>query len=408
MVNVFIYKCHERYLIGSLLSIANAAIQQSPFAFSTMFTHQDLPAIHRALVQDVYAQPLVIRDVPTPQPTPGSVILRVEAAAVVSYQGEVYNGNRQYPYPTPMVPGVWSIGRVVAAGPDAVALQRGQLVWFDSFILARDDPSVAMLSGMSDVGHPGARKLMSGEWRDSSFAQFIKVPLENAFILDETRLCNSPLAGGLGYTVEQMTWIGMALVGYGGLRSIGLQAGETIIVAPATGGFGGAATLAAIAMGARVIAMGRNQDTLRQLGELSDRIHTVPMSGDHDAEVQALAKFGRADAFLDLSPPQATHSTHLKSAIRSLRKGGRVSLMGGQEGDVAFPYRELIFNDITLKGQWMFDNATVRDMIRLVETGLLEFTHVKVAGKFSLDQWEQAFEVAAGMKFDEVTVMSGW
>jgi hypothetical protein len=33
---------------------------------------------------------------------------------------------------------------------------------------------------------------------------------------------------------------------------------------------------------------------------------------------------------------------------------------------------------------------------------------VKVAGKFRLEEWEQAFDVAAQMKFDEVTVLSGF
>ena len=124
---------------------------------------------HRALVQHVYAEPFVFEDVPTPQATPGSAILCVEAAPVFSYQRDIYNGHRQYPYPTPMVPGSGAIGRAVAVGPDAVVLRPGTLVFFDCFIRARDDASVAILSGVSDGGHPGARKLMSGEWRDSSF-----------------------------------------------------------------------------------------------------------------------------------------------------------------------------------------------------------------------------------------------
>lgn len=75
------------------------------------------------------------------------------------------------------------------------------------------------------------------------------------------------------------------------------------------------------------------------------------MTGDHDNLVKALTKTGRPDAFLDLSPPAALTSSHLKSAIVSLRKGGRVSLMGGLMGDMSFPTGEIVFNDIELKGQ---------------------------------------------------------
>lgn len=371
-----------------------------------MISCQDLPTTHRALVQLERHQPLVVeRERPTLQPTPGSAILRVESTAVVSYQRDIYNGTRSYPYPTPFVPGFYAIGRVVAVGPDAVALAPGQLVYFDGFIRARDDPSVAILSGLSDVGEPKAQKLMAGEWRDSTFAEFVKAPLENCFPLDETKLCGSPDTDGLGYTQDQLAWIGMPLVGYGGLRSIGLQAGETVIIAPATGGFGGGAALVAVAMGARVIAMGRNKETLRRLQELSPRIHTAEISGDHEAEMKELSRFGPADALLDLSPPAAAQSTMLRSGIKSLRKGGRVSLMGGIFGDMALPLFDFVFKDLAMKGQWMYGPEIVRDFIKLMESGVMSFEPVKVAGKFGLEQWKGAFDVAAGMRFDEVTVL---
>lgn len=369
---------------------------------------QTLPATHRSLVQHVYGQPFVVENSQTPQPVAGAAILRVEAAAVISYQKAIYNGERQYPYTTPMVPGTFAVGRVAAVGPDAVLLRPGMLVYFDLCITARDDASVRFLSGISDLGQPGARQLMTGEWRDSTFAQFAKVPLENCFPLNEDRLCKAPSSGGLGLTVEQLAWMGNALVGYGGLRSIGLQAGETIIIAPATGGFGGAASIAALAMGARVVAMGRNKQALQRLKDLSPRVTTVTMSGDVEEEVRALTQFGPVDAFLDLAPATASDSTHLTSATRSLRRGGRLCLMGGRFDDVSFSYPELLLKEILIKGQWMYDASIVRDMIKLVESGVLDLTQIKVAGQFTLEQWEKALDVAAEMMFDQVTIMSAW
>lgn len=144
----------------------------------------------------------------------------------------------------------------------------------------------------------------------------------------------------------------MPLVGYGGLRSIALQAGKVVIVAPATGGFGGAAALVAVAMGARVIAIGRNQESLRHLQDLSTRIETVTISGYQESEMSNLAKFGHADALLDLSPPQASQPTMLRNGIKSLRKGGRVSLTGRHFGDdVSLPVFDFIIKDLTMGGQ---------------------------------------------------------
>lgn len=93
---------------------------------------------------------------------------------------------------------------------------------------------------------------MRGEWRDWTYAEYAKVPLENCFPLDEERLLGPIEEGGLGYRVENLTQIPRLLVPNGGLKDINLQAGETIIIAPATGMFGGRAVDVALAMGAKV------------------------------------------------------------------------------------------------------------------------------------------------------------
>ena len=160
-----------------------------------MATSQKLPTSYKALVQKVYAEPLVVENVAMPEVVPGSAILRIECAAVISYQEEVYNGTRKYPYPTPIVPGLNAMGRVVAVGPDATVLELGNLVYFDCFIRGRDNPDSAFLSGLSDVGEPGARKMMGGEWRNSTYAQYARVPLENCFSLNERLLCGPQAEG---------------------------------------------------------------------------------------------------------------------------------------------------------------------------------------------------------------------
>lgn len=131
------------------------------------------------------------------------------------------------------------------------------------------------------------------------------------------------------------------------------------------------------------------------------------MTDDHDSLIKALTKHGLADAYLDLSPAGIS-SGHLKSAIMALRKGGRVSLMGGIGADLALPMETIVFNDIELKGQWMYSARMVRDMVKLVESGVLDVSKIEVAGEFGLEQWEQAFNVAASMRFDQVAIFSAW
>jgi D-arabinose 1-dehydrogenase-like Zn-dependent alcohol dehydrogenase len=371
-----------------------------------MAEHTPLPQTHKALVQHVYAEPLKLESVPTPNPTPGSAIIRIELANVVSYMKNIYNGVRKYPYPTPLVVGSQAIGRVAAIGPDAVLLKPGQLVLFDCTIRGRDDPSAIFLSGVAEGGTEGSRKLMYGEWRDSTYAEYVKAPLENCHVLDEKRLCSPLNEGGLGYSIEQLSWLSVPLVPYGGLKSIDLKPGETIIIAPATGSFGGGAVLVALAMGARVIAMGRNAEALAKLKTLGRRVETVQIIGDVQQEMTELKKFAPINAFLDISPSEAQNSTHFKSATLSLAHGGRVSLMGGLLQDLPIPHRFLMRFNITVKGNWMYTREDVSTMMKLIEVGLLTLDHVKVVGKYPLESWEEAFEIALNNSaFGQITLL---
>ena len=311
----------------------------------------------------------------------------------------IYDGSRKYAYPTPLVPGTSAIGRVAAVGPDSVLLTPGQLVFIDCVIRGRDDPAAIFLSGISEGGSDGSRRLMAGEWRDSTYAQYVKAPLESCFALRESLLCGSPADGGLGYEVQRLAYLSALLVPFGGLRDIRLEAGETVIVAPATGPFGGAAVLVALAMGVRVIAMGRDVQKLARLKVRGGRrVETVRITGDLGEEVAALKEFGAADAFFDISPREAAKSTHIRSAILSLRHGGRVSLMGGLQEDVAIPHKIVMRKDIRLHGKWMYSRDDIGLLVKMVEIGILgleERDGVSIVGTFPLDKWQEAFDMAA-------------
>ena len=357
-----------------------------------------LPEMHRALVLTSIREPLTVEKIPTPQPGPGSVVIQVLGAPVVPYMRDIYNGTRWTAYPDTFVTGNSAVGRVAAIGPDATLLRPGQLVLFDCTVRGRDDPTAVFLHGINEGSTEGSKKLMHGEWRDSTYAEYAKVPLENCFVLDEKRLLGKPEEGGLGYSYGNLLYISASLVPYGGLRDIDLKAGQTIIVCPATGSFSGAAVLVALAMGARVIAMGRNLDALKKLTTLGERVEIVQTTGDVEADAKTLQKFGEIDACLDLSPPAVTNPTYLKSAILSLRRGGRVSLMGGGSRDLSVPYAVVMYRDLRLQGKYMYTREDIGALIKLVEVGLMkldESVGVRIVGEFALEDWDKAFTTAA-------------
>lgn len=68
---------------------------------------------------------------------------------------------------------------------------------------------------------------MEHEWRNSTWAECARFPLENLLPLDEDALLERQ-----GYSVHDLCTLTTALVPFGGLDEIGLSAGETIIIAP--------------------------------------------------------------------------------------------------------------------------------------------------------------------------------
>jgi threonine dehydrogenase-like Zn-dependent dehydrogenase len=351
-----------------------------------------LPPHHRALQLSQIGADLNLVTLPTPQPVPGSAIVHISASSILSYHRDIYNGTRHYTFPTPIVCGSSAIGLITALGPDATSLQPTQLVYIDCVIRARDDPDTLFLSAIHDSGQPRSQALMRDVWRDGTFAEYVCFPLENCFPLDKTLLS--------AYSVEELMYMAHLLVPFGGLRDIGLCAGETVVISPATGGYGGAGVLVALAMGARVVAAGRSKGKLEALrGRVEAcvpgaRVEILAWTGDEEGDTAALKAFGTIDAVLDLTPPQGAESLHLRSATSALRRGGRVSVMGFVD-KVAVPWT-LVGRNITVKGKLMYEREDVLLLIKMLERGLFPVGKALVETKvFGLDEWQAGMDEAA-------------
>ena len=363
-----------------------------------MAATSSLPNKHRALVLHSRSTGPTVEDRPLPTVTSGSALVRNLNIQLISYTRSFWTGARPYSHPLPMVPGGNSVARVVAVGPDATTLKPGQLVYVHDFIAGRDNPDELCLFGVTSGFSEGTTRMVEGEWRDATMAEYAKVPLENCITLDEEKLCGRREEGGLGYSVDDLAYIQFPLVAYGGLVDIGFQPGETIVIAPATGQFGGAAVQTAYAMGAgKIIAMGRNEEALKRVESLDPhRIKTLKITGDGEEELKALKALGPIDAFFDISPPEAKDSSHYKSCLSSLRRNGRASLMGGL-GDLKVPAWAMVFGNLQLKGKWMYERKDIAGFMRLVTSGLFRLGSEggnEIMGKFGLEQWSEACDMA--------------
>lgn len=349
----------------------------------------------RAAVLDQFGAPLAVREIPDPIAGSGQVVVDVVAAPVLPYAGEVHRGERRHLLSPPAVPGTGAIGRIRALGPDATRLAVGDWVLCDPTLRSRDDarsPDIA-LQGLTARG-PGGLRLQQHLGR-GSFAQQLLTPTENVEPLGDL----DPADAG------RWAALTVCLVPFGGLLAGQLSAGETVLVNGATGPFGSAGIAVALAMGAgQVVAAGRDTAALAELTDrFGPRLRAAQLTGDEDTDRDLLTRAAPIDLVLDLLPPTAPAGA-VRAAAMSVREGGRVVLMGGVDADLALPYRWLMRQNVTVRGQWMFPRAALPRIVALARSGLLDLTGFAVT-EFPLADAEQAVAHAAGDRRFTLTVI---
>lgn len=187
---------------------------------------------HAAIVLSGLGDPLKLESVETPQPSSGQVLVQVLSIQIGNNHKAIISGQLPVPFLHffPLTPGPGCVGKVVAVGPDATTIAPGQLVFVDPTIVARDDPEQKIVHGFIQGFTEKAGKLAREGWRDGSWAEKVIAPLENVTVLDEEHFVKE-----LGYSVGQLASVGRFFIPFGGCSDAGLVAGETVVVAFATG-----------------------------------------------------------------------------------------------------------------------------------------------------------------------------
>lgn len=348
----------------------------------------------KAAILNSFGRPLAIEHVESPILGTGEVIVKVIAAPVPHYAKEVFNAERNYMLKLPLAPGAGAVGKVLAVGPDSTKLKTGDWVLCDPTVRSRDDaftPDIT-LQGVSARGEGGLK--LQEYYHNGSFAEEMRIPTENAIKLGDIK------------PEDASKWcaLNMYLIPFGGLFSIGLRAGETIVISGATGFFGSAAVALALAMGAGcVIAPGRNQNVLDELvRRFGNRVRPVLLIEDEEADRENIRKAApeSVDCVLDILPPFASTIT-VRAAIMSVREYGRISLMGGVGmlggNGLDLPYPWIMRNSITIKGQWMYKRDAPGRLIGIVKAGLLSLDEFEIS-EFGLDNINEAVEHASTEK----------
>jgi alcohol dehydrogenase len=341
---------------------------------------------------------LRFRDVRTPDPRPGSVLVRIEASALMSYLKAYVEGRlpAYHPPPGPFTIGTNGVGVIEAVGREVWHLKPGQRVVLSSHFVAAenvDDPA-QILIGLT--ASPDAAPMLA-DWPDGTLAEYALMPAAAA----------TPAEGLDHIEATELVAIGRCIIPYGGLRRGRLAAGETLVVTGATGAYGTAAVLVGVAMGAaRVIAAGRDAAALQAVAKAGGaRVATVKLTGQvlKDAAALREASGGGADLAFDMVG-QARDPNATLAALHSLRRHGRLVLMGSMSVDLPVPYTAVMLNNWEILGQFMYPASAYRRLLDLLRTGLLDIAAIRPL-VYPLAALPEAMERAASAGNLECIVM---
>lgn len=327
----------------------------------------------QAIVKAAEAAAPELREVPVPEPGPGEVLVRVQAAAVC---GTDLHIARWTPWAQragirlPLVMGHEFSGEVVALGPDAAGVQPGDYVAGETHL-----PCGHCYQCRNGLPHICGNLKLFGIHRDGCFSEYATIPAICAHRIP------TAIPPGVAAMLEPLGTSVRAAMEV-------CPAGETVVVL-GCGPIGLFAIAAAKAVGAaRVIAADIRGERLKLAQAVGADLALDARAGDVAERVlQATAGIG-ADSIIEASGSVPA----IEGAWLYLRKGGKVALIGLPSEPVRVNLGpDVIFKEariVGIHGREMF--ATWSRMERMLECGLLRVDAV-ITHRMALDRFAEGF-----------------
>jgi NADPH2:quinone reductase len=282
----------------------------------------------RAAVCHSYGPPEVVRleELPSPELAPGTVRVRVGAAAVNFPDVLLVADRYQISVPTPFVPGSEFAGAVVEVGADVDGVRVGDRV--------------------------------TGTGLHGAFADEVVVKAAGLTAIPDSVGLRVAAAFGVAHRTAQHA-----------LRTVaGLRPGDELIVLGAGGGVGLAAVQLGSLLGASVTAVASSAEKLAVAGAAGARALVDHRDGDLRKALRAAVPDG-ADVVVD-----PVGGDLAEPALRALRPGGRFVTVGYAAGTIpAIPLNLVLVKDVAVLGVNMRNLATrAPDAFRRHEAELVD------------------------------------
>jgi len=296
---------------------------------------------------------LSLEQIPEPVPGPGEIRVEVASAAVNRLDIWVReNEGHAYRVRLPRVPGYDVAGRVLECGAGVIGFAPGDRVYVHC------DRGCRRCEHCLDGEEACcARYELMGVHRDGGYAEQVVAPAENVFQLtDGVAFEDASAAGSVYHTAYHM------LFARGRLR-----AGETVLIAAAGSGVGGAALALARLAGARVIATaGSAGKRARSLEEGAEAAVDYTVPGWSEAVREASGGRG-----VDLAI-EHTGGERFGEVVRALAPRGRVVFCGATGGrEAGIDLVDCFTRQISVLGSNSGTRRELLEVLKLLARGLV-------------------------------------
>lgn len=297
-------------------------------------------------------KPLESADVPIPTLGPSDALIRVAAAGICHSDAHYRAGISQFEN-LPLTLGHEVAGRVEKIGDDITNLQRGDRVCLH--YLVQCGHCEYCLRGLEQFC---IKVQMIGRHRDGGYAEFIKVPARNAFVLPEEisfeigaiMMCSSATALHALNKARLGPGESVAIFGFGGLGFSALQLARAFDCG-------------------QIYVVEINSDKLASAKKLG-AITVDPNEGDPVEQIRNATGGKGVDVSLELIGSAKT----MRQAVQCLAPLGRAALAGlTAESMSIFPYPELINREAEIIGVSDHLASELPTLIEFVCSGKLRF-----------------------------------
>jgi propanol-preferring alcohol dehydrogenase len=305
----------------------------------------------KAAILHELKEPLVIEEVPRPEPASDEVLIQVEACGVCHSDLHVAGGDwKQFAgiVKKPLIPGHEIVGRVAGKGSAVGELQIGDRVGV---------PWIHWTCGTCEPCREGnenlcARQKITGVTVDGGFAEFVKAPASHAVKMPASL---SPASAA------PLLCAGLTV--YRALKPSGLSPGQRLAVF-GVGGLGHMAVQIGRSMGAEVVAIDIAEDKLALAASLGAMETLNAAAADVARE---LRRKGGVHVALVASAAKAAYDT----AFRCLRPTGTLLVLGLPAENICFPPVMMAAGEVRIRASAVGTRQELREVLALAEAGKL-------------------------------------